>query len=152
MSMQYPSPVPILQIDVACRFPCGAVAYWDAYIFWSAVACSYALTWDFTVDWGLLRPHARHPYLRDELILKRKWIYFCSMALNTLLRMLWITKIVPGVKELVSQDENYLAMCLASLEIVRRCHWNFYRMENVHLKNGVSPNPLITLSPLISDL
>lgn len=46
----------------------------------SAVATVYQLYWDFVNDWGLLQPNSKNPWLRDDLILKNKSIYFMSIV------------------------------------------------------------------------
>lgn len=48
----------------------------------SIIATGYQMYWDVCVDWGLLRRHAKNPWLRDQLLLDRKWIYFASMVLT----------------------------------------------------------------------
>lgn len=46
----------------------------------SSTATVYQLYWDFVKDWGLLQPKSKNPWLRNELILRRKFIYFLSMV------------------------------------------------------------------------
>ncbi|KAK3041312.1 hypothetical protein RJ639_001414 [Escallonia herrerae] len=45
----------------------------------SSGATVYQLYWDFVRDWGLLQFHSKNPWLRNELMLRRKFIYFFSM-------------------------------------------------------------------------
>jgi hypothetical protein len=40
----------------------------------------YQLYWDFVKDWGLLQPNSKNPWLRTDLVLKRKYIYYFSMV------------------------------------------------------------------------
>ncbi len=40
---------------------------------------------DVVVDWGLLQQNSKNPWLRDNLILKRKYLYYISMVLLLLL-------------------------------------------------------------------
>ncbi|EFJ06016.1 hypothetical protein SELMODRAFT_451422 [Selaginella moellendorffii] len=102
----------------------------------SIFATVYQLYWDIVVDWGLLQPKSFNPWLRDQLILKRKITYFLSMemqALNVILRLAWIYSVThpPGTEiELMIID-----LFFAALEVIRRGHWNFYRLENEHLNN-----------------
>ncbi|XP_008813337.2 phosphate transporter PHO1-2-like [Phoenix dactylifera] len=104
-----------------------------AVIIFSTAATLYQLYWDFVKDWGLLDPNSRNPWLRDELILKNKCIYYVSIALNFLLRLAWIENVM---RLNLGQVENRLVdFLLASVEIIRRGHWNFYRLENEHLNN-----------------
>lgn len=46
----------------------------------SVIATVYQLYWDFVKDWGFLNPNSKNPWLRDELILKSKSIYYLSMV------------------------------------------------------------------------
>lgn len=46
----------------------------------SSAATVYQLYWDFVKDWGLLQFNSRNPWLRDELMLRRKFIYYFSMV------------------------------------------------------------------------
>ncbi|PKA48961.1 Phosphate transporter PHO1 like 1 [Apostasia shenzhenica] len=46
----------------------------------SSTATVYQLYWDFVKDWGLLQPNSMNPWLRNDLILRRKFIYFLSMV------------------------------------------------------------------------
>ncbi|PPD99698.1 hypothetical protein GOBAR_DD03287 [Gossypium barbadense] len=99
----------------------------------SVVATIYQLYWDFVKDWGLLNPNSRNPWLRDDLILKNKSIYYLSIALNVVLRVAWIESIMRF--RINPVETHLLDFFLASLEVIRRGHWNFYRLENEHLNN-----------------
>lgn len=46
----------------------------------SAAATVYQLYWDFVKDWGLLDPKSRNLWLRDDLVLKNKNIYYASIV------------------------------------------------------------------------
>ncbi|OAY28126.1 phosphate transporter PHO1 [Manihot esculenta] len=99
----------------------------------SAVATVYQLYWDFVKDWGLLNPKSKNPWLRDDLILKNKSIYYISIALNIVLRVVWVETMMQFRFNIV--ESRMLDFFLASLEVIRRGHWNFYRLENEHLNN-----------------
>ncbi|KAG1361513.1 phosphate transporter PHO1-2 [Cocos nucifera] len=102
-------------------------------IFSSTAATFYQLYWDFVMDWGLLDPNSQNAWLRDELVLKNKCIYYASIALNFVLRIAWVESVM---RLNLGQLENRLVdFLLASAEIIRRGHWNFYRLENEHLNN-----------------
>ncbi|KAJ7515400.1 hypothetical protein O6H91_22G012300 [Diphasiastrum complanatum] len=98
----------------------------------SILATIYQLGWDIVVDWGLFQCHSRNPWLRDDLILKQKFIYFISMALNLILRLTWLFTLTP--LQHGGLNHNIVDCLFASLEVLRRGHWNFYRVENEHLK------------------
>ncbi|WVY97661.1 hypothetical protein V8G54_029812 [Vigna mungo] len=99
----------------------------------SMVATVYQLYWDFVKDWGFLNPHSINPWLRDELILKNKSIYYMSIVLNFVLRVTWVETILHF--KVGHVQSRLLEFLLAALEVIRRGHWNFYRLENEHLNN-----------------
>ncbi|XP_027366412.1 phosphate transporter PHO1-like [Abrus precatorius] len=99
----------------------------------SVVATIYQLYWDFVKDWGFLNPNSRNPWLRDDLILKNKSIYYMSIALNVVLRVTWVETIMHF--KVGHVQSRLLEFLLAALEVIRRGHWNFYRLENEHLNN-----------------
>ncbi|PIN25932.1 putative small molecule transporter [Handroanthus impetiginosus] len=100
----------------------------------SSAATLYQLYWDFVRDWGLLQFHSKNPWLRDELMLRQKFIYYFSMALNLVLRLAWLQTVFHYNFEKV--DYRVTMLFLAALEVVRRGQWNFYRLENEHLNNA----------------
>ncbi|XP_019461907.1 PREDICTED: phosphate transporter PHO1 [Lupinus angustifolius] len=99
----------------------------------SVVATTYQLYWDFVKDWGFLNPNSRNPWLRDDLVLKNKSVYYMSMGLNFLLRVTWVQTVMHF--RVGPVQSRLLEFFLASLEVIRRGHWNFYRLENEHLNN-----------------
>lgn len=46
----------------------------------SAMATIYQLYWDFVKDWGFLNPNSTNTWLRDDLVLKNKTIYYISIV------------------------------------------------------------------------
>ncbi|URE12448.1 EXS family [Musa troglodytarum] len=111
----------------------GTPPWFAIVIVTSTGATFYQLFWDFVKDWGLLDPSSKNLLLRDDLILKNKCVYYASMGLNSVLRLAWIGSVMP--LSLGQVEHRSLDFLLASLEIVRRGHWNFYRLENEHLNN-----------------
>ncbi|KAH9764245.1 phosphate transporter PHO1 [Citrus sinensis] len=99
----------------------------------SVVATIYQLYWDFVKDWGFLNPNSRNPWLRDDLILRNKSIYYISIALNVVLRIAWVETVMRF--HVTTVQWRMLDFFMASLEVIRRGHWNFYRLENEHLSN-----------------
>ncbi|KAK3190372.1 hypothetical protein Dsin_029933 [Dipteronia sinensis] len=99
----------------------------------SVVATLYQLYWDFVKDWGLLHRNSRNPWLRDDLILKNKSIYYISIAINVVLRVAWVQTVMRF--HINNVEWRMLDFFMASLEVIRRGHWNFYRLENEHLSN-----------------
>ncbi|CAL5421485.1 unnamed protein product [Camellia sinensis] len=100
----------------------------------SSGATVYQLYWDFVKDWGLLQFHSNNPWLRNELMLRRKFIYYISMGLNLVLRLAWLQTVLHY--NFGSVDYRVTGLFLAALEVIRRGHWNFYRLENEHLNNA----------------
>ncbi|KAL2613437.1 hypothetical protein R1flu_025129 [Riccia fluitans] len=123
----------------------SSVAWAFLFVLSSAVATVYQVYWDLVVDWGLLRKKSSNKWLRDQLIMpKGKVIYFISMILNVLLRMAWlqsVTRFRFGV-----MDPQVADFIFAALEVIRRGHWNFYRLENEHLNNVGSWRAAICLT------
>jgi len=99
----------------------------------SVIATMYQLYWDFVKDWGFLNRNSRNAWLRDDLVLKNKSIYYMSMALNFVLRLTWSETVMHF--KVGPVQTRLLEFLLASLEVIRRGHWNFYRLENEHLNN-----------------
>ncbi|GMP58725.1 hypothetical protein CsSME_00022294 [Camellia sinensis var. sinensis] len=100
----------------------------------SSAATVYQLYWDFVKDWGLLQFHSKNPWLRNELMLRQKFIYFFSMGLNLVLRLAWLQTVLHS--SFGSVDYRVTGLFLAALEVIRRGQWNFYRLENEHLNNA----------------
>ncbi|XP_057531387.1 phosphate transporter PHO1 isoform X1 [Amaranthus tricolor] len=100
----------------------------------SAVATIYQLYWDFVQDWGFFNPTSKNPWLRDDLVLKNKCIYYISIVLNLVLRIAWVESVMRFIK-VGNIEAKFLDFTLASLEVIRRGHWNYYRVENEHLNN-----------------
>ncbi|GMN38852.1 hypothetical protein TIFTF001_008078 [Ficus carica] len=100
----------------------------------SSVATMYQLYWDFVKDWGLLQTNSKNPWLRNELVLRRKIIYYISMGLNLVLRLAWLQTVLHSNFEHV--DTRVTGLFLAALEVIRRGLWNFFRLENEHLNNA----------------
>ncbi|GAY52743.1 hypothetical protein CUMW_144300 [Citrus unshiu] len=100
----------------------------------SGVATIANTYWDIAIDWGLLRRNSRNPWLRDKLIVPIRSVYFIAMVLNILLRLAWMQTVL-GFTEAPFLHRTALIAVVASLEIIRRGIWNFFRLENEHLNN-----------------
>ncbi|CAA0822449.1 Phosphate transporter PHO1 homolog 1 [Striga hermonthica] len=119
----------------------------------STASTVYQLYWDFVKDWGLLRFGSKNPWLRDELMLRSKLVYYFSLGLNLVLRLAWLQTVFHYNFEKV--DYRVTMLFLAALEVVRRGVWNFYRLENEHLNNTgkyravkIVPLPFHELTPI----
>ncbi|OEL27639.1 Phosphate transporter PHO1-3 [Dichanthelium oligosanthes] len=112
----------------------NSVGWLSLVVIVSSIATIYQLYWDFVKDWGLLQFNSKNTWLRNDLILKQKYIYFLSMGLNLFLRLAWLQTVIhPNIGSL---DSRVTLFFLAALEVIRRGHWNFYRLENEHLNNA----------------
>ncbi|KAG5068705.1 hypothetical protein JHK85_001082 [Glycine max] len=112
----------------------GSVGWLCVLVIMSSAATMYQLYWDFVKDWGLLQMNSKNPWLRNELMLQRKAIYYLSMGLNLILRLAWLQTVLHSSFENV--DYRVTSLFLASLEVIRRGLWNFFRLENEHLNNA----------------
>ncbi|XP_078431917.1 EXS (ERD1/XPR1/SYG1) family protein [Wolffia australiana] len=109
------------------------MAWFSLFIITSSFATVYQLYWDFVKDWGLLQLNSKNPWLRNDLMLKRKSVYYISMGLNLTLRLAWLQSILHF--NITGLDYRVAAFVSAALEVVRRGLWNFFRLENEHLNN-----------------
>jgi hypothetical protein len=98
--------------------------------FIAAIFCTY---WDFVHDWGLLNRTSKNRWLRDKLLVPQKKVYFIAMVLNVLLRFAWIQTVLDFNFSFMHRQT--MVAIVASLEIIRRGIWNFFRLENEHLNN-----------------
>ncbi|KAL0704074.1 hypothetical protein Bca4012_070499 [Brassica carinata] len=99
----------------------------------SAAAAIFSTYWDFIHDWGLLNRTSKNRWLRDKLLIPQKKVYFIAMILNVLLRFAWIQTILDFNFSFMHRQT--MVTVVASLEIIRRGIWNFFRLENEHLNN-----------------
>ncbi|KAK9931210.1 hypothetical protein M0R45_018497 [Rubus argutus] len=91
------------------------------------------LYWDLSRIGGFhFNPNSKNLWLRDDLILKNKSIYYFSIALNAVLRVAWVETVM-GFHNITYVESRLVDFLLASLEVIRRGHWNF--TENEHLNN-----------------
>lgn len=99
----------------------------------SIVATLYGLYWDLVVDWGLLQRNSINPWLRDQLMLQNKAVYFLSMVANIILRLAWLLSL--NHLQFSRGNRHFQDFFVAILEVLRRGMWNFFRLENEHLNN-----------------
>ncbi|XP_058091706.1 phosphate transporter PHO1 homolog 1 [Magnolia sinica] len=112
----------------------NSIGWLSLVVVMSSAATVYQLYWDYVKDWGLLQFHSKNPWLRNELMLRRKVIYYFSMGLNLVLRLAWLQTVLHS--SFGSVDYRVIGFFLAALEVIRRGQWNFYRLENEHLNNA----------------
>ncbi|KAF7827878.1 phosphate transporter PHO1-like protein 1 [Senna tora] len=112
----------------------GSVGWLCLVVIMSSAATMYQLYWDFVKDWGLLQLNSKNPWLRNELMLRRKFVYYLSMGLNFILRLAWLQTVLHS--SFGNVDYRVTSFFLAALEVIRRGLWNFFRLENEHLNNA----------------
>ncbi|KAG6647337.1 hypothetical protein CIPAW_07G072400 [Carya illinoinensis] len=103
-----------------------------AWIF-SAIVAIFSTYWDLVFDWGLLQRQSKNRWLRDKLLIPHKSVYFGAIVLNVVLRFAWLQTVL-GLEVSFLHRESLITI-VASLEIIRRGIWNFFRLENEHLNN-----------------
>ncbi|KAI8541671.1 hypothetical protein RHMOL_Rhmol08G0080300 [Rhododendron molle] len=100
----------------------------------SGVATIFSTYWDIVIDWGLLRRNSKNPWLREKLLISNRSVYFVAIVLNAILRLAWMQSVL-GFYEAPFLHRTAVTAIVASLEIIRRGIWNFFRLENEHLNN-----------------
>lgn len=87
--------------------------------------------WDLFMDFSLLQPQARHPFLRDITALK-PWVYYVIMVIDPILRFSWIFYAIFTHN---TQHSTIVSFATALAEVVRRGLWAIIRVENEHCAN-----------------
>ncbi|KAF9433619.1 hypothetical protein BGZ76_009203 [Entomortierella beljakovae] len=107
-----------------------------AYLCLAIFTSIYTFVWDIYMDWGLFRfgkngggAHG-HPFLRQELVYSKVWVYYLAIVLDLIGRFAWGFRFIP-----TSLGPIVVPFILALLEVLRRWMWNFFRLENEHLNN-----------------
>ncbi|PGG95975.1 hypothetical protein GX51_08041 [Blastomyces parvus] len=92
----------------------------------------YTSIWDLAMDWSLGNPYSKHPFLRDSLAFRRRWVYYLAMGIDPILRFNWIFyAIFPHDY----QHSAILSFFLSFSEVCRRGMWSIFRVENEHCTN-----------------
>jgi len=102
------------------------------FIFCAIIYGLYTSSWDLFLDWSLLHPYARSPFLRNELGFRHAWVYYMAMVLDPILRNSWIFYVI--YPQNIQQSAG-LSFYVALAEVFRRAMWNFFRVENEHCTN-----------------
>lgn len=99
------------------------------FIFVSIINSSYSSIWDIFMDWSLCQVQSENFLLRDVLIYKSHWIYYCAAFMDTLMRFQWVLFVV-GIPPVLS------GLLVSAIELIRRFVWLLFRMENEHATNA----------------
>ncbi|RYC65373.1 hypothetical protein CHU98_g845 [Xylaria longipes] len=102
------------------------------FITFSTINGLYTSIWDLFMDFSLLQPDARHPFLRDILGLKRRWLYYAIMVIDPILRFGWIFYAI-FTHDL--QHSTITSFLVSLSEVIRRGMWALFRVENEHCSN-----------------
>lgn len=80
----------------------------------------YTFIWDVYMDWGLFQ-FGKHgggangrPFLRQELVYSRTWVYYLAIVLDLLGRFSWVVRFIP-----LNIHVHVLSFGLAFLEVLR---------------------------------
>jgi len=106
-------------------------------ILWSFFFISsslYSFAWDVYMDWGLGRK--QHAFLGSQLMYPRKYYYYCTIAVDLVLRFMWVLTLVPPSSGAAFAVPEYLTALSMMLELFRRTLWGFFRLENEHRSNA----------------
>eukprot|EP00929_Paragymnodinium_shiwhaense_P054232 TRINITY_DN27171_c0_g1_i1.p1 TRINITY_DN27171_c0_g1~~TRINITY_DN27171_c0_g1_i1.p1 ORF type:complete len:842 (+),score=161.12 TRINITY_DN27171_c0_g1_i1:102-2627(+) len=116
-----------------------------------SVATVYALTWDFTKDWGL---SVKDLGLQREQQMYPQRVYMLFAYLNLVGRSTWaFSTLTPQVTAHVSGTVGDIFMELfifvvSAFEIYRRAQWAILRIEHEHLTNSSKYRTLCWVPPL----
>ena len=101
-------------------------------IFFGTTNGIYTSIWDLAMDWSLLNPYAKHPFLRNTLGFRQIWFYYLAMILDPILRFNWIFYAIFSHD---LQHSAVLSFFIAFSEVLRRSMWMLLRVENEHCTN-----------------
>jgi xenotropic and polytropic retrovirus receptor 1 len=104
------------------------------FVFCATLNSAYTSLWDLVMDWSLLDPTAKKPFLRDMLAYKQTWLYYLAIFIDPVLRFNWIFYAIYA-REL--QHSALLSFLVALSEVCRRGLWMLFRVENEHCTNVV---------------
>eukprot|EP01080_Neovahlkampfia_damariscottae_P008154 gene8154-12615_t len=124
---------------VVLTFTNGKISHSWTLIVWitaNVFSTIYKFYWDIHKDWGLLQ---KCNLLREKAMF-HPLIYYFSILLNLVLRVIWIPffvfEFVAKTYKITNlpKDQIYL-FAIAFMELFRRFVWNIFRLENEHLNN-----------------
>lgn len=85
---------------------------------------------DLVDDWGFLQTRDG---LRSKLAYPKRRFYYFAIVFNLVLRLAWVVNLSPAVLT-TTLSKNVVGLVLIILESLRSTVWNFFKMENDHLK------------------
>lgn len=96
----------------------------------TAILTVWACRDDLIDDWGFLQTK---DLLRLKLAYPKKRVYYLAMALNVVLRLSWVITLSPSILS-TTLSKNVVGLATTILESFRSTVWNFFKVENDHLK------------------
>ncbi|KAN0024748.1 hypothetical protein ACTFIV_009157 [Dictyostelium citrinum] len=99
------------------------------WILFAMISTIFSTYWDIVKDWGLFTKGCKNYLLRDQLLFIYKPFYYHSIISNIIMRFTWVILINPSYFGFKSSNETIIGIFLVSIDIVRRCQWNFIRLE-----------------------
>jgi hypothetical protein len=74
-------------------------------------------------------------WLERRTMMKSRWKYGLAVATNLILRHFWIVAAVPDAREGMALGAEAWVTVVALVEVLRRCAWSYFRVENEHATN-----------------
>eukprot|EP00934_Nitzschia_sp_Nitz4_P000939 Nitzschia sp. Nitz4//scaffold98_size77359//32605//35181//NITZ4_005548-RA/size77359-processed-gene-0.16-mRNA-1//1//CDS//3329560757//939//frame0 len=106
-------------------------------LFWMLVFVSsslYSFAWDVCMDWGLGK--LDYQFLGPSLMYPQRSYYYAVIAVDLVLRFMWVLTLVPPSSGAKFEVPSYLSAVTMMLELFRRTAWGFFRLENEHRSNA----------------
>lgn len=123
--------------------------YFWLYVLSQVFATIFVTSWDYYMDWGLLRGTGPNPpLLRNQLTFEPTFYYKC-MIINLIFRHFWIVPLAAP-----SLGGPYLSSIQPALtltvlvEAVRRTIWAVIRVENESINNFEEYRSINTIPPI----
>lgn len=105
------------------------------FIVFATVNAVYCSVWDIVMDWSLLDPYAKHPFLRSTLGFKYAWWYYAAMFIDPIIRFNWIFYAIYWQDV---QHSTIVSFMVGFTEVLRRGIWQLFRVENEHCTKYVT--------------
>mmetsp|Transcript_19151 Transcript_19151/g.41593 ORF Transcript_19151/g.41593 Transcript_19151/m.41593 type:complete len:856 (+) Transcript_19151:75-2642(+) len=104
--------------------------FWTFLFFASSI---FSFSWDVYMDWGLGRK--KYDFLGPRLMYPKKYVYYITIAMDLVLRSLWVLTLLPPSSGARFALPAYMYSLQVILELFRRTIWGFFRLENEHRSN-----------------
>ncbi|KRX05664.1 hypothetical protein PPERSA_09804 [Pseudocohnilembus persalinus] len=114
-----------------------------SWIIMAAITTLYSYSWDLKKDWGFLEPGQKG--LRKHLMYEKKRYYYIAMVNNLILRCVWVFSISPDIIGIFGVPSHTFNFFVYFFEAIRRCQWNFFRVEKEHIVNYLKYRAVLDL-------